>query len=179
MRQFASATVSTVALFLFSCASSHAADLDARYALALRTLSPELSRADARLLAATTLREADRFGLDARLVVALIAVESSWQPAAISPAGARGLGQLMPGTATELGVDPSDPSANVRGTARYLRMLLDRYRGFPMQPRFERAIAAYNAGPGAVDAANGIPQFSETQHYVRRVIALWRKLAGS
>ena len=120
----------------------------------------------------------DRSRLDARLVVALVAVESSWEREARSPAGALGLGQLMPGTAATLGVDPADPDANLEGTVRYLHALVGRYARYNVQARYERAIAAYNAGPGAVDRYDAIPPYAETQNYVRRVIRLWRRLCG-
>lgn len=167
-----------LAAILRPSAGAEAADLSAPYARALRAFDPGLSARLSRRLAARALTEADAYGLDARLVVALIAVESGWDPRAVSPAGALGLGQLMPGTARELGIDPADPEANVHGAVRYLRLLLDRYRGFPAQVRFERALGAYNAGPAAVDRYGGVPPFAQTQAYVRAVIALWRRLAG-
>jgi soluble lytic murein transglycosylase-like protein len=150
----------------------------AQYAAALRAFDPALDAARAERLAYRTIAESTSYGLDARLVVALVAVESSWRPEAVSSAGARGLGQLMPGTAAGLRVDPDDPEANLDGTIRHLRGLLDRYARYPEQERYVRAIAAYNAGGAAVDRAGGIPPFAETQTYVRRVIALWRRLAG-
>ena len=152
--------------------------ISAAYASALRSFDRGLAPAVASRLAERVVGEADACGLDARLVVALVAVESSWNPRAISPAGARGLGQLMPGTAAGLGVDADDPDANLRGTVRHLRGLLDRYARFSAQERYVRAIAAYNAGAGAVDRYGGVPPYTETQLYVRRVIGLWRRLAG-
>ncbi|WP_324740438.1 lytic transglycosylase domain-containing protein [Tsuneonella sp. CC-YZS046] len=105
-----------------------------------------------------------RFDLSPALIEALVWQESRWRANAVSPAGARGLAQLMPGTARELGVDPSDPYANLEGGARYLRAQLDRFDG-----DVEKALAAYNAGPGRVIAANGIPRIRETQHYVTAI----------
>lgn len=99
------------------------------------------------------------------LLEALIWQESRWRPEARSPAGAIGLAQLMPGTARELGVDARDPYANLAAGARYLRQQLDRFDG-----DVERALAAYNAGPGRVIRAGGIPAISETQNYVRAVV---------
>jgi soluble lytic murein transglycosylase-like protein len=148
------------------------------YASALRAFDPALGAADAGRLAARVIAEADAARIDARLVVALVAVESSWDPRAVSPAGARGLGQLMPGTAAGLGVDPDDPGANLHGTVRHLGALLARYRSVPVPERYARAIAAYNAGAGAVDRFGGIPPYAETRSEVRRVIALWRRLCG-
>jgi len=154
------------------------ASLILAYASALRAFHPGLDDAHATRLAARVVAEADAAGIDARLVVALVAVESSWRPQAVSPAGARGLGQLMPATAAGLGVDPDDPDANLHGTVVHLAGLLTRYGRLPAQDRVERAIAAYNAGAGAVDRYGGVPPYAETRLEVRRVIALWRRLCG-
>ena len=108
---------------------------------------------------------AARFDLSPALIEALVWQESRWRADAVSPVGARGLAQLMPGTARELGVDPGDPFANLEGGARYLREQLDRFDG-----DLERALAAYNAGPGRVITAGGIPRIRETQHYVAAVM---------
>ncbi len=116
--------------------------------------------------------------MDARLLVALIAVESNWHPEAISNAGAIGLGQLMPATASGLGVDPSDPQENIHGVALHLRTLLNRYATYDARTQFEFALGAYNAGSGAVEKYGGIPPYPETQRYVRAVILLWRRLSG-
>ncbi len=129
-------------------------------------------------LATRVVAEADAARIDARLVVALVAVESAWNPRAVSPAGARGLGQLMPGTAAELRVDPDDAETNLHGTVTHLAKLLAHYRRLEPQERYRRAIAAYNAGAGAVDRYRGIPPYAETRLEVRRVIGLWRRLCG-
>lgn len=110
---------------------------------------------------------ADRYDLSESLLTAVAWTESRYHTNATSPAGARGLMQLMPATARSLGVsDRSDPSQNVMGGARYLRAMLDRFGN-----NLEFALAGYNAGPSAVQRYGGIPPYRETRAYVRRVIA--------
>jgi soluble lytic murein transglycosylase-like protein len=108
---------------------------------------------------------AARYDLSPALIEAVVWQESRWQASARSPAGARGLAQLMPGTARSLGVDPDDPLANLEGGARYLRYLVDHFDG-----DIEKALAAYNAGPGRVERAGGVPAIRETQTYVTAVM---------
>ena len=109
----------------------------------------------------------ERNGVSAKLVTALVNAESGGDPSAVSRAGAAGLMQLMPGTAAEYGVgNRFDAYENVDGGTRYLHDLMKRYRN-----NVSLALAAYNAGPGAVDAAHGIPPFSETRAYVARITA--------
>ena len=110
-----------------------------------------------------------QYSLPNGLLDALVWTESRYNPLAISKAGAAGLGQLMPGTARDLGVSNRfDPTANIVGAARYLRQMLDRFG------RVHLALAAYNAGPGAVERAGGIPRNGETPAYVRDVLRRWR-----
>ena len=104
---------------------------------------------------------ARRHGVPEDLFLRLVQQESAWKPAARSHKGAIGLAQLMPGTAQLLGVDAADPRQNLDGGARYLRMMYDRYSNWRL------ALAAYNAGPGAVDKHGGIPPFRETRNYVQ------------
>lgn len=106
-----------------------------------------------------------RFDLSPALIEALVWQESRWRVGAVSPVGARGLAQLMPGTARELRVNPDDPYANLEGGARYLRAQLDRFGG-----DVEKALAAYNAGPGRVLRSGGVPRIRETQLYVAAIM---------
>lgn len=127
-------------------AQQHAAGIPVQYAAKVHELSA-------------------RFDLSPALLEALVWQESRWRPNAVSHAGARGLAQLMPGTARYLGVDPDDPMQNLEGGARYLREQLDRFDG-----DLEKALAAYNAGPGRVIRANGIPNIRETRNYVTAIM---------
>ncbi|KFI26470.1 lytic transglycosylase domain-containing protein [Paenirhodobacter enshiensis] len=106
---------------------------------------------------------AARHNVPEDLFLRLVQAESGWNPVAISPKGARGLAQLMPETAALLGVNPMDPEENLEGGARYLRMMYDRFGNWRL------ALAAYNAGPGAVDQHGDIPPFAETRNYVQAV----------
>ncbi len=110
-------------------------------------------------------------GVDPDLIRAVMANESAFDPNATSSAGAQGLMQLMPQTAAEVGVTNSyDPSQNVAGGTRYLRTLLDKFGG-----NLTNAVAAYNAGPEAVEKHNGIPPYPETQSYVKNVLDTYSK----
>ncbi len=156
-----------------------AASLVLAYASALRAFDPGLDDAQAARLAVRVVAEADATHLDARLVVALVAVESSWRPNAVSRAGARGLGQLMPRTAASLGVDARDPEANLHGSVVYLAAQVARYDSLPRLERYARAVAAYNAGAAAVARYGGVPPYAETRLEVHRVLDLWRRLSGA
>lgn len=115
-------------------------------------------------------RHARDRGLDPALVRAVVQAESGYDVRAVSNKGAIGLMQLMPATAVELAVaSPFDPEENLRGGTHYLRALLERYDG-----DVTLALAAYNAGPSAVDRYGGVPPYPETLEYLRRVFSLWR-----
>jgi len=114
---------------------------------------------------------AKKHGLPPAFVHSVVAAESAYRTGAVSPKGAIGLMQLMPATAKTLGADPKIPEQNVNAGAEYLRQLLLKYNGHT-----ERALAAYNAGPGAVDRYHGIPPYRETRAYVSRVLRTYDNL---
>ena len=154
------------------------------YCQAVRYYNSSLSDAQVRSIAEAILHYSYYYGLDPRLVVAVIACESRFRPGAVSSAGAIGLGQLMPGTARQEGVNPRDAVFNIHGTCRVLCGHLKRYgdRGEYARTGYSRglelALAAYNAGPGAVDKYGGVPPYAETQHYVKKVIEEYQRLLG-
>lgn len=120
---------------------------------------------------------ARRHGLPPEIVHAVAATESAYQPQAVSPKGALGVMQLMPQTAAQLGADPQDLRQNIEAGTRLLRDLLLKYQNTPNPVR--RALAAYNAGAGAVDRYNGVPPYRETLSYVERVIERYWRLVSS
>ncbi len=130
----------------------------------------ELARRQARIETPVQ-RLADHYGTDRLLIKAIIAIESCFDPKAVSRVGARGLMQLMPYTATAVGVeDTFDIQQNLRGGVEYFTRMHERYNG-----NTAFALAAYNAGPNAVDRHDGIPPYPETRDYVRRVLDRWRE----
>ncbi len=116
---------------------------------------------------------ADAAGLPRALVHSVVRAESAYRVDAVSPKGAIGLMQLMPATAAAMKADPADPAQNVAAGAMYLRALLLKYEGSDHQ--VSQALAAYNAGPGAVDKYKGVPPYAETRAYVQRVISRYNK----
>jgi soluble lytic murein transglycosylase-like protein len=125
-------------------------------------------------LRALATEAARRHGVAPELVLAMVKAESAFRPDAVSPKGAQGLMQLMPATARELGVaDSFDPLQNLDGGTRYLKQLLARYNG-----DVKKAVAAYNAGPGAVQRHKGVPPYRETLHYVERVLREYQAAAA-
>lgn len=153
------------------------------YAGAVRYFNRRLSMGEARQIAGLILSYSNRYGLDARLVMAVIACESNFNANAVSPVGAMGLGQLMPGTASDLGVGNAwDPSANLEGSTRLLKNHIANMSrgGRPSKEAIKLALACYNAGAGAVKKYKGIPPYRETQNYVKKIIRLyWSMLPPS
>ena len=146
------------------------------YAHVLHKFNPQMPDWQSQDLAKHLLINANRWKVDANILVALVSVESAWRTGARSWVGAIGLGQLMPGTAAVLHVDPHDPYQNLQGAAKYLGGLLHRYRNSPHQ--YSLAFAAYNAGPKAISLYGGIPPYAETQNYVVKVMSAWHRVAS-
>jgi hypothetical protein len=151
------------------------------YADFIRKRNPRLPEAEVQRIARAVIGFSVRYGVDARLVMAMVLVESGFNPQATSRAGAMGLGQLMPGTAKSMGVNNAyDSVDNLFGTVRLVRGHLEKYYG-ETKDGFESlvlALAAYNAGGGAVRKHGGVPPYRETQNYVKKVIAVYRRLCG-
>jgi hypothetical protein len=172
------------ASLLFAAASAPAVagtrDLSmvGRYADALGTANSRLPVAVRRDLAERLLLLSSYYKLDPCLLGALVSVESAWRVRAVSPVGALGFGQLMPGTAASLNVDPLEPYENLDGTARYLRRAMNRYVTRDLQTRMRLALASYNAGPAAVARYNGVPPYRETRAYVDNVLRMRRAFAA-
>jgi soluble lytic murein transglycosylase-like protein len=149
------------------------------YVSAIRYFNPAIDEDEARRIVAAIARESLAAHVDPRLIVAIVATESAFDRTARSSAGARGLGQLMPSTAADDHViDVEDIDQNIHGTVLTIKGNLDHYARYDMQRQYVYAIAAYNAGSGAVDEYRGVPPYDETVHYVWKVITLWRRLWG-
>lgn len=143
-----------------------------RYASKIRGFNPGISAPLSTKIATHVLLKSQKYGVDPRLVFALIAKESQFNPKAVSPVGAQGLGQLMPGTAAAAGIHaPFDVAQNIEGTVRYLAEQLTKFGG-----NIAQALAAYNAGPGSVIRYGGVPPFSETVNYVRVISTHYQEL---
>ncbi len=149
------------------------------YASVMRSINPHLAPMQSRTYASVLLANAKRLNVDPMLMMAVVTVESHWNARAVSIHGAEGLGQLKPGTAHELGVDPRSGSGNLRGLALYLHRMLALFHE-ARQPMRE-ALAGYNAGPNAVREYGGIPPNGQTRRYVGKVLkalAMVRKRLG-
>ncbi len=151
------------------------------YAAFILSRNPKLGQQKAVEIAAQLLGFSVYYGVDARLIVAMVLVESGFKPNATSRAGAQGLGQLMPSTAKGMGVSNSyDTEQNLYGTVRLVRGHLERYNAKTGDNyrSLVLALAAYNAGSGAVRKYGGVPPYAQTQNYVRMVTATYRRLSG-
>jgi soluble lytic murein transglycosylase-like protein len=155
------------------CAEKHPLFIpDLRFGHAPKPVAPKprLTPTEARALISVA---ATKHNVSAAFVKSIMAAESNFNPSAVSGKGAIGLMQLMPETAQQYGVDPTIPAQNVDGGAHYLRVLITRYRN--SRNWLRRVIAAYNAGPGAVDRYRGVPPYAETRAYVGRVLSYLRR----
>lgn len=144
------------------------------YQDAIHRLNTRLSDNEVNTITDNLLHFSNVYGVDPRLVMAMMIAESGFDINSTSRTGAMGLGQLMPETARGLGVTNAyDPAQNIEASVRLLRSHLDQYGG-----RLSLTMAAYNAGPGAVSKYHGVPPYRETQHYVAKVASLYRQLCG-
>jgi len=144
----------------------------AEYAVFVHAVNPALGGGRAKWLGTAVLASANRYKIDPRLLAAVVFVESRFNHASFSTAGAQGLGQLMPATAASLGIDPRDPLQNLEGAAHLLRLNLQEFSTVPL------ALAAYNAGGAAVRQWAGVPPYAETQWYVWAVLWVYDGLTG-
>lgn len=154
----------------------YAGAVDPLIVATIRDFNADISDSDANKLAALIQVSADRYGVDPLLVTALVSQESAFYQGAMSPVGATGLGQLMPETAADLGVNPYDAQENMDGCVRYLADLL--YYWSASNDPTALALASYNAGAGNVEKYNGIPPFEETQNYVAVIKSRYATLSS-
>lgn len=149
------------------------------YASFIRNRNKRLTPAEASQIAQGVIGFSLQYGVDARLIMAMLMVESGFNPKATSRSGAMGLGQLMPGTARGMGVSNAyDTMQNLYGTVRLIRGHLDKYQKSAAFDQLALALAAYNAGPGAVRMHGGVPPYRETQNYVVKVTSIYQALMG-
>jgi soluble lytic murein transglycosylase-like protein len=139
--------------------------------------NPRLSPVDALRLADAAVEAARRNGLPPEFLGAMLLQESAFDPRAISAAGAVGIAQFMPSTADDAGVDPFDPFDAIGGAAHMLAGYVHAYDDQYANP-YVVALAAYNAGPGAVDAYRGVPPYAETREYINDIVDRWAKIVG-
>ncbi len=173
-----------VAVLGFAAAAPAAAEtttarVPTAYATVMRSINPHMALGQSRVYANSLLANARSLDIDPTLMMAVVTVESHWDASAVSIHGAEGLGQLKPGTAHELGVDPRLGASNLRGLALYLHRLLSLFHD-ARQPMHE-ALAGYNAGPYAVQSYGGVPPGASVQRYVKKVmnaLAMVRKRLG-
>lgn len=153
------------------------APLNVKVAREILRTNPRIAQVDALLLATQVIVAAEERGLPPPFLAATLLQESAFDPDAMSVAGAVGIAQFTIPTANEYGVDPWDPRSAIRGSARLLAAYVDDYRGREDDP-YALALAAYNAGPGAVAAYHGVPPYAETQGYIVDVRDRWSRIVG-
>lgn len=142
--------------------------------------NPNLTAQELEAIVLSILYYCREYGVEPRFVVAVVACESSFNVHATSWAGAQGLGQIMPGTAHDWGVNnPYNPVDNIKGTVQILRYNLEYFSGYDVEQQCKLALAAYNAGLGAVQQYGGVPPYAETQNYVVIVYDLYKELCGA
>ena len=138
--------------------------------------NPRLSAFDALVLAERTLRAAREHGIDPGFLAATLLQESAYAPSAVSWAGAVGIGQFMVGTAEGYGLDPFEPGPSIDASALLLSEYVARYRGWPATDPYTLALAAYNAGPGAVAKYGGVPPYAETIAHIADIRERWSRI---
>jgi len=138
--------------------------------------NPRIGAIDALRLASITVRAARENDLPPEFLAAMLLQESAFDPRALSVAGAVGIAQFMPSTADAAGVNPFDPFDAIPGAAALLASYVRRYASYPSP--YAAALAAYNAGPGAVDAYNGVPPYAETREYIDDIVDRWAKITA-
>lgn len=154
--------------------SSRAMSIYDPYRNAIAKFNPRLSPNELDTITTSILAYSERYGVDPRLVVALIIAESNFKPTAVSRCGAMGLGQLMPGTARGLGVNNAfDPEQNIAGAVRLIKGHLDKFGDLKL------ALSAYNAGAGAVKRHGGVPPYKETRNYIAKIERIYKALCGN
>jgi len=158
--------------------SGRTAPLAMRVAREVMRTNPRIGAVDALVLGTETIEAARARGLPPPFLVATLLQESAFDPFAVSPAGAVGIAQFTVPTAIEYGVDPWEPRSAIAGAARLLAVYVDRYRDRTDDDPYALALAAYNAGPGAVAAYHGVPPYRETREYIVDVRDRWSRIVG-
>jgi soluble lytic murein transglycosylase-like protein len=158
--------------------SGRKAPLAMKVAREVMRTNPRIGAVDALLLATQTIEAARARGLAPAFLAATLLQESAYDPNAISPAGAVGIGQFTVPTANEYGIDPWEPRSAIPGTARLLAAYAGAYRAHAGEDPYALALAAYNAGPGVVATYNGVPPYRETREYITDVRDRWSRIVG-